>query len=303
MKRTIAIILIMMIIGIQTTIYAADPSYSIGLVPSKTDVALGEEVEIILKVKDFENVTSGLYGYSAFIEYDKNVFEELPVDPDDHISENLIGEEQWDYPVFNQENGKIVATTSKGVKAESNVLKIKLKVKSNAVIGAKPQIKITNFEASDANNIIKAKADAVVSLNVVEKTNDTPNSNPDNNGGASGSGTGTSNPSSNNGGASGSGTSTNNPNGSNGGASGTGTSNPSSNNGGAGSTGTSNPSSSNSANKTPNTVTPNKAQNSNTNDISNKKLPQTGEADWIYVAAISVIIIGAVSYIKYKRTY
>lgn len=303
MKRTIAIILIMMIIGIQTTIYAADPSYRIELVPNKTNITLGEEVEIILKVKDFENVTSGLYGYDAIIEYDKNIFEELPYDSEDHISENLIGEEKWDIPTFNPENGKIVGTTSKGVKAESNVLKIKLKVKSNAVIGAKPQIKITNFEASDADNIIKAKADAVVSLNVVAKNNESDNSNQGSNNEGT-SGTNNNNPDSNNEGTSG--TNNNNPSGTNGGTNGTNNSNPSGTNGGTSGTNNSNPSATNggasgTSNKNPSTITP---QNGSTNDISNKKLPQTGETDWIYVAGIAVvIIIGAVSYIKYKRTY
>lgn len=290
MKRTIAIILIMMIISIQTVIYAADPSYSIELVPNKTDVTLGEEVEIILKVKDIQNIPEGLYAYHATIEYDTAIFEAI-------TDKNVTGEGTWSLPLFNPTNGQLTAEVNSrdGVKTDSNIFKIKLKVKDNAVIGAKPQVKVTKFEASQGEETITAKKDAVISLNVVAKSN-----NPsDNNGGTSGSGTGNNNTGNNNGGAG-----TNNSNNGNGETSGTNNSNSGSNNGGAG---TNNPSNSSggTSNSKPSSTNggSSSSKNNNTNNVSNKKLPQTGEADWIYVAGIAVIIIGAVSYIKYRRTY
>jgi len=169
MKKKLIIIMIAIILSFSTVVYATNQSYAIKLISSKTQLMQGEEFEVILKIENLKNITEGIYAYSAQIEYDTTIFETLN-------EESFTGENGWSSPTFNQENGKITADISRGVKTEGNLLKIMFKVKQDALIDKTALIKIINFKASEGEIDIETKEEQL-SLLIVNKNQDNDDNN------------------------------------------------------------------------------------------------------------------------------
>ena len=271
MKKTISIILIIILtLFLNSVIYAANESFSIKLESTKTEVKPTEEIEVKLKIKDFQNINEGIYAFSGTIVYDTNVFEPL-------TDAKIKGEGSWSaVPTSNPITGQITADSGGGVKTESDVITITLKVKENAAEGTIGKITIKDFEASEGEVDILANEDATMSVKIVKDiTDDNPGDN-DNNPGDNDN-----NPNDNN-----------NNNGNNN----SGNNNSGNNNSGNNNTGNSNNGTGNKGN--------NSNGNLNSNGSKDDKLPQTGEAEWIvFPIAIVITIIGIISYKKYKKAY
>lgn len=174
--------------------YAATPSFSIELVADKTTVNRGEEVTVTLRVKDFANMSEGIYALFAQIEYDKNYFEEL-------TASNISGKGTWSSaPTFNTSNNQLTADSGTGVKTNSEVFSIKLKVKSTATEGATTTVKVKNFQGSEGEEDLKANQDAAINIKIGTNstTNNNGGTNNNNGSGNNNGGTNNSNGSSNN---------------------------------------------------------------------------------------------------------
>lgn len=155
---------------------AENASFGIGLTSTKTSVNPGDEITVTLNVKDFKNMTEGIYSFLGTIEYDKEFFETL-------TDSSVKGLGTWSsVPTFNPSNGLITAETGSGVKTQSDVFAITFKVKSTVQAGTSTKIVVKDFEASEGDSDISANAAAAVTINVAEKANDnTNNDNNDNN--------------------------------------------------------------------------------------------------------------------------
>lgn len=162
MKKVAYSLVVILILCSSNVLAAEEPSFGIALTSSKTTVNPGDEVTVTLKVKDFENMTDGIYSFLATIGYDKDVFETL-------TETSVKGSSSWSsVPTFNPENGLIVADTGIGVKAESDVFSIQFKVKETAKLGT-TDITVKDFEASEGEEDLTANEDAKITITVEEK--------------------------------------------------------------------------------------------------------------------------------------
>lgn len=171
-KKAVSLIVIAILL-ISTVTYAAAPTYKIELATNNLKVNQDSEIEVTLKLKDFTGMNEGIFGFLAQIEYDKELFEVIKQD-------SFTAKGGWSAPTFNEVNGQLVAERSSGVKENSEVFSVKLKVKKNALIGAETTIKIKNFTASEGETDIKATEDAQIKINIVEKTDNKPGDNTNN---------------------------------------------------------------------------------------------------------------------------
>lgn len=177
MKKTVSIIImVMMVVAlITTTTYAATPVYAIELKADKTEVYQGEEVTVTLRVKDFQDITNGLMGFVAQLEYDTGFFETL-------TQENIKGKGTWSSaPTFNPATNLLTADSGTGVKTEGDVFTVTLKVKANALVGTSTTVKVKNFEAAEGETELKAKEDATIAIMIKQKEEPNKPSVPDTN--------------------------------------------------------------------------------------------------------------------------
>lgn len=170
MKKVISImtILVMVVAILTTNTYAAAPTYSIELNADTKEAYQGGDVTLTLRVKDFENMTNGIMGLTAQIEYDQAFFETL-------TQESIVGKGTWStVPTFNPQTNQITADSGVGIKTDSDVFTIKLKVKANALVGTSTTVKVKNFEAAESDTELKPKTDAVIDIKVKAKEDPTP---------------------------------------------------------------------------------------------------------------------------------
>lgn len=156
MKQTISIFLMLIILSFATVIYAANESYRIQLVSNQSEIKPGEELEVTVKIKDIQNISDGIYAVSALIQYDEDIFDKLTSDSTT--------------ATINPENGKIVADVN-GIKTDSDLFKIKFKVKDKVEIGKTTTITISEFNATDGEKYINYDENATVSFKIINSDN------------------------------------------------------------------------------------------------------------------------------------
>lgn len=277
MKKVAYLLIITVVLALFSNVVLAanESSFGIGVSATKTSINPGDEITVTVKLKDFKNITEGLYAFSALIQYDNNVFETL--------TENSVkGLGTWSsLPTFNPETGLITADSGVGVKTESDAFSITFKVKDNAEIGKSTQITVKDFEASEGDADISANASGILTINIVEKN--TANNSSSNNSSTNSSTNNSSNNSSAN--------SSSNSN-----------TNSSNNNSSNNNSSTNNSTNSGIKNSTNSGTT---ISNNKDNSTASKNIPQTGEKDFIILGAIAIIsimlIIGYLGYRKYGK--
>lgn len=249
MKKTISIVtIVMMLLAIITSnVYAAGQTFAISLSADNKEVNQSGEVTLILNVKDFENMTDGLMGYTAKIEYDTSFFETL-------TQESFSAKGTWSVPTFNPITNLLTADSATGVKTNSDVFTVKFKVKENALIGASTTISIKDFTAAEGDAEIKAKEVASVSLTV--KAKDNQQEQPENTTNTINNGINIIDNTINN-----------------------------------------NNTTKNTINTSGNTAN---LIGNNTNTAGGN-IPQTGEQDWIFIAIVATLVVGVVSYLRYRN--
>ena len=126
-----------MILGIHIDVLAFDLDTSIN-----TQILEEKKIEITLKLSDLEDYTNGINVVSGKLKYDSDVF--------DNVS--FTGMNNWTC-AYNNEKGNdnegkfILMTTAGNVKADTEVAKIKLELKSD-INNIKTKIKIQEIETS-----------------------------------------------------------------------------------------------------------------------------------------------------------
>ena len=106
-----------------------------------TNLSNSREVEVILRLDNYEKIDKGVNVYKATLEYDKNVFEEVSESDFEPLN-------NWEEIKFNKDTGEFIAIHKTGSKVSEEIMKIKVKVKDNAKAG-KEDIVIKDIVTSD----------------------------------------------------------------------------------------------------------------------------------------------------------
>ena len=165
MKKITLIINILAIISINLISYATNQQIEINT--DKNNIENGQEIEISIKIPSQEN---SIYTYSGEIQYDKEIFETID-------NSNFTTSNSWENLQYNQENGQFIIT-NKGSKGNEEILKIKLKSKSNQQ-NQNTKINIKNLKTVDEkqNEEIISLENQTIEINI--KNNQNNNKQPD----------------------------------------------------------------------------------------------------------------------------
>lgn len=165
MKKITLIINILAIISINLISYATNQQIEINT--DKNNIENGQEIEISIKIPSQEN---SIYTYSGEIQYDKETFETID-------NSNFTTSNSWENLQYNQENGQFIIT-NKGSKGNEEILKIKLKSKSNQQ-NQNTKINIKNLKTVDEkqNEEIISLENQTIEINI--KNNQNSNKQPD----------------------------------------------------------------------------------------------------------------------------
>ena len=163
----ICLILISIIMLLQQPVKATE-SFQTQLTTNKQEIKKGEEIEIILTFKNFEDINKGINSYKATLDYNENVFEEVNVS-------NFESLNLWEEFLYNSKNHEFISIKKAGCNTEEDVLKFKLKAKEN-VNPEDTIIKVKDVVASEGKKDIKIN-DTQISISVIKEQD---NSNPEN---------------------------------------------------------------------------------------------------------------------------
>ena len=164
-KRSFICILSFVILSLGCiNVYATSAIKAI-LETRNTKLNSGREVEVILRLDNYERTDKEVNVYKATLEYNKNVFEEISESDFEPLND-------WEELKFNEDTGEFIAIHKTGSKSSEEIVKIKLKVKDNAEVG-KEDIVIKDIVTSDG------KKDMVVeelktTVDIIQNQNNKP---------------------------------------------------------------------------------------------------------------------------------
>lgn len=140
----------------ETNSIINNPSFHVSLDTLKTNITANTELEVSVSIKDISNIEDGIIAISGQLEYDTDILEKSDVQAQNGWSlENG----------FNEENLKFVTDGENPIKEDSEIFKIKFKVKDNITEPTSTLIKIKNIIASDGKSDISAE-DSELEINI-----------------------------------------------------------------------------------------------------------------------------------------
>ena len=155
--KTILFIFIILIFLIPMEVYAEN-SFNLLVSANKTYVNAGQTVDLTWKVANINVEEPGINTVEGFLEYDKNIFEEVE-------QENIQSSNNWSI-TYNSEdteqNGKFLGVILQdGVTKDQEIGKITLKVKSG-VKYTKTTIKIKQIASNNGQELIQEEDKEIV---------------------------------------------------------------------------------------------------------------------------------------------
>jgi len=163
-KQVISLMLAAMIILILCNPVKAASSYAVELTGNNT-VQQGEQIEITIKVKDIVDITGGIAGLSAKLEYDTTKLEK-------------VGDGQSLNGFMLVEGETIELAKYPGVTSDTEVAKFTFKAKTDAT--GSTEIKLTGIEAADGSNTYPLGQDITKTIQITVPTGETTKSNNNN---------------------------------------------------------------------------------------------------------------------------
>ena len=289
MKKKIifSILVLFMLLSIISinTVFADTEVAKIGATLSKETILKGEEVDIVISANE---INEGIAGMTFSVNYDDTLFDFVSkTDGDIWTSSKL----ENSYTILTE---SFEATTQTG-----NIITIKLKAKDTITADKQDTISITDIELSKDDASTASVADIIKNI-TVKVSNGNSGDNPETNT----VNTNTTNTNTTN-------TNTTNTNTTNTNTTNTNTTNTNTTNTNTTNTNTTNTNTTNTNTTSTNTaiinitntnVTNINTTSTNATTTTDSKLPKTGEEDYIILIGSAVVaIIGAISYIRYKR--
>lgn len=136
-KLAFAIIgIIFMLVILITINVQASNSLKAVMQSSKEELKKTEEVEITLKLDEYQDIKNGINTYKATLEYDSDIFEEV-------LESNFVCKNNWEMLKYNKDTKEFIAIKKAGSKVPEDVVTITLKVKEEV------EPKVTEVKTKD----------------------------------------------------------------------------------------------------------------------------------------------------------
>lgn len=155
-KKIISIIvLIILILGCNSTIYAANNAITFS--KNKNSYIAGDTIQISVDISNI-SLENGIETVIGTISYNKNLYESCSVE----------GKNGWKAD-FNEENGKVILQRNDGMKENGGIFIIKLKLKNDVTEG--DTISFSNINIADENTDLYPEA-VNTSVSITNKKTD-----------------------------------------------------------------------------------------------------------------------------------
>ncbi len=165
-KLACAIIgIIFMLVILSTINVQASKSIKAVMQISKNELKKTEEVEITLKLDEYQDIKNGINAYKAILEYDESIFEEV-------VEKDFICKNNWEMLKYNKETKEFVAIKKVGSKVPEEVASINLKVKEE-VEPKQTEVKTKDIVTSDGKRDINVD-EAKVTINIIKEQDTKP---------------------------------------------------------------------------------------------------------------------------------
>ena len=165
---TFIMMLIALCIGI-TTVQAA--SFDVTITPKATEVKRGDTVDVTVAVKNLSfDATRGLVGFTANLEYDKTVFNELTVG-EGYVAEDFSAGKGWGFPNYQPTDNSVACTYGGWLTKDNDVFTVTFKVKDAAKLGS-TTIALKNVKGTDGE--IEVAASNVSTVLTIKEKETTP---------------------------------------------------------------------------------------------------------------------------------
>lgn len=132
---------------------------------SKNEVKKVEEVEIILKLQDYQDIKDGINAYKATLDYDENIFEKV-------LEQNFTCKNNWELLKYNKDTKEFIAIKKVGSKEPEEVASLILKTKEE-VEPKTTEVKIKDIVTSDGKKDINVE-EARLAIDVIEEQEEKP---------------------------------------------------------------------------------------------------------------------------------
>lgn len=156
---------IFMIVILITITVQASNSLKATVQSSKNEVEKAEELEITLKLQEYQDIKNGIHAYKATLDYDENIFEKV-------LEQNFTCKNNWELLKFNKDTKEFVAIKKAGSKEPEEVASVVLKTKEE-VEPITTQIKIKDIVTSDGNKDIYVE-EAKLTIDVIKEQEEIP---------------------------------------------------------------------------------------------------------------------------------
>lgn len=160
------IVTFFILISFQLPVFAVE-NFNTQLVASDTEIKKGEEIEVTLSFKNFEDINKGINAYKATLEYDSNLFEEVKASDFKTLN-------SWEEFLYNPQNQEFIAIKKAGVKADEEVLTLVLRAKEN-ISQKETIVKVKDIVASEGKKDINVDASQVLIQVIKEQDTQKPN--------------------------------------------------------------------------------------------------------------------------------
>jgi len=149
MKRRVlkVAIIAMLLVLVYTTIVSAY-SYIVTITPSSTTVAESTEFNVKVSVSNLDVGTNGINALSGYLKYDDEVFETIS-------ASSIEGAKGWSLQGYDTEKGKVTFAKTTFVKSDEDVFNIAFKTKAGTS-GKSGIISFTQIQASNSEGEISA---------------------------------------------------------------------------------------------------------------------------------------------------
>ncbi len=153
MKKTMTIIMIILLLLSSFTLTANAISFTVTLSPAQANVPSGNTVDIYVSASNLNIGGSGMNVFSCILNYDKTIFEEIS-------DSNITGLNGWEVS-YNTSTGKILLDNENYITEDSQLCKITFTVKSTVTEGS-GEISVTNPETSNGTIDITGTSESAI---------------------------------------------------------------------------------------------------------------------------------------------
>ena len=165
-KLAFAIIgIIFMLVILITINVQASNNLKATIQSSKNEVKKAEEIEIILKLQDYQDIKDGINAYKATLDYDENIFEKV-------LEQNFTCKNNWELLKYNKDTKEFIAIKKAGSKEPEEVASLILKTKEEAQPKT-TEVKIKDIVTSDGKKDINVE-EAKLVIDVIEEQEEKP---------------------------------------------------------------------------------------------------------------------------------